>query len=328
MFLNSFNHFRAIAIILIVAGHSYVEIPFNTVFNNFLQNLITGGTTLFVFISGFLFHHIFYKNFEYKNFIYKKFQNVYIPYFIMGLIPLFNIIHVDSISQFFKLHLTGGFFIAYWYIPFILAIFLLSPLFVWFIKFNLKTQIIITLIGITISLFIHRPIDNLNVLHSVLYFSPVYLLGIICSMNKQTIYTKLKGKELYLLLAVLVLAFIQSVYIGGGNYHKNLLIYKGIDLLFLQKIILSIFLMVYLHRFENYKNKFIDLLAASSFAIFFIHPYFVTYFGIIRRYYDIHFTYPWLSYPFYLTLIVALSILVAVGIKKILGKNSRFITGY
>jgi peptidoglycan/LPS O-acetylase OafA/YrhL len=59
MFLNSFNYFRAIAILLIVAGHSY-EIAGINIYNlNFFEklavNLISGGTTLFVFISGFLF---------------------------------------------------------------------------------------------------------------------------------------------------------------------------------------------------------------------------------------------------------------------------------
>lgn len=328
MYLNSFNHFRAIAIILIVAGHSYVDIPFDTVFNNFLRNLITGGTTLFVFISGFLFHHIFYKKFEYKDFIKKKFQNVYVPYFIMGLFPLFDWTGFHRPLYTLKLHLTGGFYLAYWYIPFILAMFLISPLFIKFIKLNIKAQLLLIALGSIISIFAHRPIDNTNVFHSVIYFTPIYLLGIVCSMNKEYIYTKLKGTEIYLLIIVLGLAFIQSFYIGGGNYHKDFFVYAGIDMMFIQKAFLSVLLMVFLHRFEDFKSKTIDLIAGASFAIFFIHSYFLINLGTLKWHMNITYSHPWLIYPFYVALIVALSLLVALGVKKLLGKNSRFITGY
>jgi peptidoglycan/LPS O-acetylase OafA/YrhL len=61
MHLNSFNHFRAIAITFIVAGHCFglTGMAITSMMEKTIANLLLGGTSLFVFISGFLFHHIF-----------------------------------------------------------------------------------------------------------------------------------------------------------------------------------------------------------------------------------------------------------------------------
>ena len=66
----SIDYFRAIAIILIVAGHSYglSYLHFNSNIEYAIMNLITGNTALFVFISGFMLHHIFYNRYNFKNF--------------------------------------------------------------------------------------------------------------------------------------------------------------------------------------------------------------------------------------------------------------------
>ncbi|AGS39765.1 acyltransferase family protein [Cycloclasticus zancles] len=76
MRLNYFDYFRAIAIIIIVAGHSFSLWVIDTLPEKVLANIITGGTSLFVFISGFFFHHIFYKNFKYQIFILKRFRSL------------------------------------------------------------------------------------------------------------------------------------------------------------------------------------------------------------------------------------------------------------
>ena len=56
--LTSFVYFRAFAIIFIVAWHCYGLALFarDNPVSLFAGNLITGGTTFFVVISGYLFH--------------------------------------------------------------------------------------------------------------------------------------------------------------------------------------------------------------------------------------------------------------------------------
>ncbi|MGS0727939.1 acyltransferase family protein, partial [Shewanella sp. 0m-11] len=61
-FLNSINHFRGIAIIFIVMAHCYRPAGWQieTFADKAWFNLMMNGTVFFVFISGFLFHHVFY----------------------------------------------------------------------------------------------------------------------------------------------------------------------------------------------------------------------------------------------------------------------------
>ena len=87
MFLNSFNHYRAVAIVFIVAGHSYdlAGVVVDTFIERFVANFLQGGAALFVFISGFLFYHIFYKRYTFRGFIKGKLINLLIPYSILPI---------------------------------------------------------------------------------------------------------------------------------------------------------------------------------------------------------------------------------------------------
>ena len=66
MYLNIINHFRAFEIIFIVLGHcsGLANFTFDNAYSHTFENFILGGTTFFVFISGFLFHHVFYGKFK------------------------------------------------------------------------------------------------------------------------------------------------------------------------------------------------------------------------------------------------------------------------
>ncbi|WP_199774423.1 acyltransferase family protein [Pseudoalteromonas sp. T1lg76] len=346
MLVNSFNHFRAIAIIFIIAGHSFGVngMTFDTVFNTTIQNLIAGGTALFVFISGFLFHHIFYKRYEYKKFMFSKVKNVFTPYFLLGLIPviMYTIKKSDAFNGYFlpiesgfiseylipflKYYTSGRFLTAYWYIPFIMLTFLLSPLHIKYIKLKFNNQLLIITTFSIIALLIHRPVYNINVIQSVIYFTPIYLIGITASIHKELIYEYLKGKEVYIILAVILLATYQSTLGIGGNYHKDPFTYGGIDLMFFQKILLCFFFMVFLNRFESNNNKAIHAVASTSFTAFFIHPFII--FFITKLELGFMAKDSWFLYFAFVLTISATCVLIAKITKKIIPKYSRFIIGY
>jgi len=290
MFLKSFEYFRGISILFIVAGHCYAlgNWEINTVFEKFLANLITGGSALFVFISGFLFHYVFYPKFNYSNFILKKIINVVVPYLVLSSFPIVYFVfikhsgqHVDYMqldadkwlmSVLFYIF-SGSTVIAYWYVPFIMIVFILSPLFIRFIEADRKIQIAITCLFVLISIMIHRPIDNINVLQTVLYFTPIYLIGILSSINKKYIYDRFYQKETLLLGGILALSLIQALcYDHYGNFHKNIFELSTIDILFIQKLLFCLFFMTILRRFENKNIKFLSFVAKVSFPIYFIHP--------------------------------------------------------
>jgi Acyltransferase family len=353
MFLNSFNHFRAIAIIFIVAGHIYrlAGLKIDTLWEATLVNIISGGTSLFVFISGFLFHHVFYKRYKFKSFMLGKLKNVCVPYAILGILPIAQRIYLMPDSSYLngyflpsgkgfineylipiaKYYWTGGFMLAYWYIPFILITFLMSPIHIAFIKAKINIQISIIIFFTIISVLIHRPVKDLSVFQSVLYFFPVYLTGIVASIKRDSIYSTFSGKEAYLLGSVVFLAIAQAMMGHLSSYHKDPLVYGGLDIMYFQKILLCLFFMVWLERFSSYSNIIVSSVAATSFAVFFIHPYLIY---VIEKILLVlgwpveKLSESWLIYGCFVILLSGMSICIALLVKKMLPNFSRLIIGY
>jgi len=346
MFLNSLNNFRAMAIVFIVAGHSFglANIDTNNPIAKLIINFLSGGTFLFVFISGFLFHHVFYKKFKYNRFILGKAKTVLTPYLILGLLPVLFYVSLkkDVFGGFFlpsgegwgneylipalKYYWTGSFLNAYWYIPFILITFLCSPLHVAFIRSPFGIQVFTVIIFSLLSIYMHRPVDNLHVFQSVVYFMPVYLIGIFCSLNKDVIYSIFKNKDVYLLLLVAVFLGLQ-IYTGhNGNYHKEPFIYSGIDFMFFQKISLSLFFMVWLARFEHVKNKVLHTLASTSFAVFFMHPFIL---WVLNKFTHVFQTgAPWFVFMVIVLFVIGICICIAKLARALLPKASKYLIGY
>ena len=82
--INRIVIFRAIAILFVVTGHflNLIGKHSDSFYGLFVSNFILGGTILFVFISGFLFHHVFYDKYEFSYFITGKIKKVFFPYII------------------------------------------------------------------------------------------------------------------------------------------------------------------------------------------------------------------------------------------------------
>src|SRR5690606_16340567 len=86
------EYFRAVAIVLIVCGHTYAlswthfadEDPQTRVtWLNLIPAVITGGTAYFVFISGFLYRQVFYGRATFGEFMRKKALYVGLPYLVL-----------------------------------------------------------------------------------------------------------------------------------------------------------------------------------------------------------------------------------------------------
>ena len=268
-----------------------------------------------------------------------------IPYFLLGFVPL--LLHVSDrmdqpllevisnpglivenlIAPIVRNYVTGRFLTAYWYIPFIMSTFLLLPLHIRFIRVSLSAQLLIVGVLSCIAIFMHRPMWNVNVLQSVVYYAPIYLIGIMASIYKDVVYKSLENKD-FLLLAVAIGIAVFQAYLGiVGNYHKPILEFNGIDLIFVQKIFLSFFFMIFLHRFEHLNNKFIHTVASTSFAIFFIHPLILK---ILEVYLEITVfrTDSWLVFSLVVSGLVLVCVLIAKLIRKILQSKSRYLIGY
>jgi len=345
MHLRSFEYFRAVTIVIIVAGHSYGIAGWNieTFWDRVLANLLSGGTSLFVFISGFLFHHVFFPRYDYVTFVKKKFKNVYVPYLFLSLIPVFisifarmpyeeyyfgqNDTFYDQIIRPFFLYYWHGGVMAYWYIPFIMATFLISPLFVWFIRQSINNKIIMIILLSIISIFMHRPVNNWSVIQSVVYFLPVYMFGILCSMERDWIHNNFAGKELLLFFAVMFFAILQALVMETcGNLQKNPFEYNGVDISYFQKMFLCVFFMVFLRRFEDKEYKLLKQLAASSFPIYFLHGWFIYLIWLASSHYEEYVGLHLL--PIFTILVIWASYGFAVRLKRAFPEKSRMIIGW
>lgn len=350
MYINALNNFRALAIVLIVMVHIF-PIVFKgelNIYEGVFLNLISGGTTLFVFISGFLFHHVFFLDFNYKQFMLKKAKNVLVPYLILSFLPVVLLVLINKPSHgdfflgsdvsylelyivpLFKYYLTGRHLIAYWYIPFIALMFSISPLVMTYLKLDIKKQCLIIIILSLLSMLIHRPLANINPLQSLIYYLPIYLIGALTSCKYKYVCKLLKDKEIWLLFMIIFLAIYQYGMGVQGNFHKAFFSIERIDISYVQKILMCFMLLAFLSRYENFKNGKITMLTNTSFAVFFLHPFFLVVLNRVSLIDDIEnsFIYKWTCLFGITSLVVIICILIAISVKKYVPKFSRNLIGY
>ena len=192
------------------------------------------GSVFFVFISGYLYNHIFYPKFQYKKFLSKKIKFVLVPYLICSTLPiLYTVFDLNNEWTFHIIFDSGGrdflpdsikdqplmsvlwFLVtgratyAYWFIPMIIMIFIISPLINNLIRSKYLLPVILMLTPV--SMIVHRPLQNTNPLHSLVYFLPIYLLKICSLINRQKIIFYLRSNriKIIILLSSILLGLIQ-----------------------------------------------------------------------------------------------------------------------
>lgn len=350
MYLNFLNYFRGFAIFLIVLGHSFYITNFfnlsapaeNPFFRKLFFTMTTGGTSLFVFISGFLFHHIFYsRGFNFKKFMKNKFKNVFLPYLIIITPIIFirfpetlteNSINFSDIIRLILMYLSGALLDSTWYIPFAFVLFICSPIFIKYIELK-KYKVAIICFGLIISMLVHRPAHNLtiNVFQALLYFTPAYCLGIYSSQNKEKFLPYLKKYNWLLFLVWLGMGVFQVSINKFMNMHKPMLMFNGVDYMALQKLIVCLFFVGFFYKLQDLKLNFIEkplaILADYSFPIFFVHNYFILISKYFLNKYEITLNCSYIGLILFTTFICILSIGFTKIIKLIFKKNSRMIIG-
>ncbi|MGD1920075.1 MAG: acyltransferase family protein [Pleurocapsa sp.] len=346
-FLNSINYFRGIAIIIIVAAHSYGIANWNvyknpTLFEQFFYALNLNGSVFFLFISGFLYNHIFYPRFNYLKFMIKKVKYVLVPYLICSAIPILYAVFVDSKGGFLLDSLkdkplqailwflaTGRAVYAYWYIPMIMLIFVISPLINILIK---SKNLLYAILGlIPISMIVHRPLHNMNPIHSLVYFIPVYLLGIYSSIHQKQIYAFLKSNRVKIAIVVLAIALglIQVLIFNvNGNFSKDFWSITIPDINLLQKILLCFLLMSLLDNYEDTDITAMKKTAETSFAIYFIHPFLLKPLTLFIRSLELGFQGNLFTLIIATFLVVIIAMAIAYILKFLLKGNSRYIIGW
>lgn len=318
-----------------------------------IKNIITGNTALFVFISGFMFHHVFYKKFSYRKFVISKVKNVFLPYLFLSSLILFklyinksgyfdvnyyyyhfntafNVVDSDLITL-LKYYVTGRMSLAYWYVPFAILLFSCSLFHFRYIKFNTKTQIYIIVAMSIVSIFMHRPVLDTNPIQSVIYFTPVYLIGIVTSIHSDTVksYFYKKSRVIVLFVVVILLSMFQ-IYLGRhGNYHKIIFSYGGVDMMYLQKIAFCLLLYILFEQY-TFKVNLVDYISKISFALFFIHPWVINVLMVLRDEFEVQ-TNSVITYIVSVCTVIYFSVLMSETVKVLFvsrKSSSRYLIGY
>lgn len=341
--LVEFDYLRGIAIALIVLGHSiFLAQP---VFPLLLENLLRGGTGLFVFISGFFFHRVFYARVNYKQFIAKKASALLVPFLVVSLFALFVRmlgwwqdgldLQQNLLNAWYTLR-NGYVLYPHWYIPFIFLTFLCSPLHLAYIRAAVFTQIGVLVIFSFVAVLMHRPESNSNFLQSLVYFTPYYLLGIVFSLYEQCLRRWHWPLLIAGLLMVAATALAQTYWwVHVGNYHTAAFHYAGWDLQFIQTLFGCIALLALCRHISwPWLQGHLCWLAGLSFPIFFIHPLLTIALENVATVEAIKHQFPVASVGGSLLVFTAVfavqfygSAGIAVLIRYVFKKNSKYIAG-
>lgn len=335
-FLPSLEAFRAIAIVCVVAGHSISSTGWviDSAAEKFIANIILGGTNLFVFISGYLFHHVFKNRYTFKGFLQQKAQRVLLPYLFLSVLPILMAVKNDhaaglfgAVTSYLGHLMKGDIWICYWYVPFVMAMFALSPIHRWFATLPAKVQITAVGAMLMVASITQRPINNIGIPQLLVYFTPVYLAGVTAAVHRQRLMAFLSRHNLKLLIGAVGLAIAQAILAPNtGSYHRAFGSFGNIDLQLIQKMLICGWLLYALQWFDRRESKAIGLVAASSFAVFFLHPYVL---DIWLRTWKLHaFLSGGPTLPLAVAIIHGTSILCALAVRKLAGKRSRYLIGW
>ncbi len=339
-----FDYFRAIAILLIILGHCYNAWQRDHAWEKTVVNLISGDTALFVFISGFFFHHIYFPRYDYWRFVRNKAKFVFLPYLSLSLLYMAyyywlhgEIAMAKVLNEFFGPALgqvelillnllTGRTLWAYWYIPFAMMIFLLSPVFIRFIHLSLRAKIWVTASLLLLSMYVHRPVWEINPLHSLMYYLPYYLLGIIYSMEHKTINAWIQNKAFILMLISIATATAMHWLGQTDNTAKaTILAWQGIDYMVLQKLSLIPFMLAFTMYLQRFDIPLLKTMASMSFALYFLHQWVLSF---LRSSGLMEFNHGFAGVLLLCAVTTILSYLLARFIRLLTGKQSRYMIGW
>jgi peptidoglycan/LPS O-acetylase OafA/YrhL len=330
-FLGDIHAFRGIAISYVVAAHAVSAFSWNgeggDTYHRALMILFQNSTVLFVFIAGYLFHHLSGR-FEYKTYLRTKARNVILPYLILS-VPA--IVYFTSFAergsevradfyqspiwaQVMEFYLTGAHLAPYWFIPMIGLYYLCAPAFLALSRAKWGLWTLIPLL--VISCLIPRG----AIPSAFVHFFSVYLAGIMASRYREATTQFLRQNWVKVLsgLLVLVLAILELTRNNGTMTYLN----------FLQKMLLCGLLMGILHVSWQQMPGWVAQVADTSFGIYFLHSYVISSYKLLYTSYVGE-----LPPGSFLGVAVTAAIALAVshclvrGAQHLLGARSRMLVG-
>ena len=338
-YLYSIENLRGLAILLVFFTHCSSFSQFSPIISEFLRFIVGNATTIFVFISGFLFHYLqSKKKFKYFNFLKQKLKFVGFPYLFfitvattLGVIFKINESFSLSTLQFYLWSLmVGGSIVGpLWFIPMIGLYFITAPLFLILSKLPYAIFSIITFSIVFLSLFTDRPFNQYNPFLSYIHFFGFYILGVYFSTFSQFRIKLLHNYKMVFFLTISVFISLEILYLYNYNYNINQGFFASLgkfNFIHAGKLCMTVFLFVAFERYINHKTKYLSYFSNISFGIFFVHGFMLLIFSKLMNMFG-GISDPILSLILETIIGLGGSVLVIYIGKKILGTRSRYVLG-
>ena len=268
------------------------------------------------------------------RFYKSKIVNVFCPYFILSLlllaagwishhwfgydIPFINDgTPVASLWDVLRCLAYGSAsLVPYWYIPFIMTVFSVGPLI-----FHLPTGLLqkILLPASVLPLMVPRLL--VSPLRNLCFFVPIFLMGVYCARNRDACMAFIRRH----LSAIRVTAVLTSLLIVADHYFGSFM--PNIEgAYYVQKLCIGSWVLELLEGMDR-EVLALDFLARYSFPLFFLHAIFQ---GIFQAplFQVLGAALPGQVFTIAnltVTVEIALCILCILGIKKVMGKRSRYL---
>jgi hypothetical protein len=258
---------------------------------------------------------------------------VLLPYlfftFLFSALLPFKLEFQPSLSAYFSAVFTnavmGSAQVTYWYIPVLFILYLLTP----GIDFLLKTRHSNYLFYLIIILpFFFSRSETYVTVTSVLYFLGVYSLGILLGEELEAWLDYFAARQ-WLLIGVLVSSTAALLFCYTQGWKQIGFVNIQESLFYPQKFAASILVLNWFRRSPHIQRDILSMLAKDSFALYFMHFFFVVFgSGIIVP--ALPLPEPW--HFLVGTVILVISVpMVCLGIIRLLrllfGKNTRMIIG-
>lgn len=347
VFFTHLHAFRGFAILNIVAAHCWVLLimigtqgqvpsllkPLMAVSETLFHN----STIYFAIISGLLFSLIL-KEYPWKKFYIGKVKHVFVPYVVFSIILAFlsgmvlippdvEPMPVKAVLSAIPMHIiTGSSFSHMWYIPILLVLFALTPVFN-FILSNKKLLPVLILI-ILIPIVISRSWPDFTWKNFVFFFAP-YIFGMLIGNNYQKT-LQLVDRFRYVLWLILLLTTTILAYLYLNEFEPVYGIKLQESFGYINKVSICLIVLTFMHSIENKLPKLLNTLGDYSFSIYFVHMIFVIILGVIMVSTGIVIMTP-LSIVLMGILLFISTLMASIGfawlVKKGTGKYSRLFIG-
>ena len=317
------HYFRAFAILTIMATHYFSIYGQTTV----KEVLFTGSTIYFLFISGYLCQYIDLRRRDSPLVYYrKKLTNVICPFLVFSILLslAYNLVEFNF-GFVYKIFL-GRVQVQYWYIPFVSALFLVSPL---ICRAHNRLLIVITLVSLFFFLlFPFRPGVRFRIswpytFYLYSYFTFFYVVGFLYCRFKETIDGYIKPYwYLFLTGAVSVLLILWRPEVFGLGC-----IARGFAI-GMQRFLMIICAIIGLSYIKDKKIWVLDQLAKYSFTLYFIHVAVFKHSALAHNFLISRSCFSVLITDIIIfILFVAVMLVLSMALKMVIGKHSRLFIG-